>query len=147
MIFDAELLLCSDGLHIKASLEAFLDVAKGKDNISMENPLGGDNYRIGELDGTCAYKTPAHAWEEVVGDLENPVSRITIETKWVVEFQGEIVNATIPEHEKGGVLVRVTDPGKPIRAKAFAEKYGFQLQADDGDGDIDLPYGDDAAAG
>ncbi len=61
---------------------------------------------------------------------------------WVVEFQGEDLDLTIPERLGGGVQVRVLDPGQIYSAEQFAKIHHFQFpieaQREEEKGMIDL---------
>jgi hypothetical protein len=135
-------LLCGDGLHTVEALRLFIAgaaAAAGPTPLSLiahsGNPLS-----IGELDGTCAFKTRAEAWKYVLGDANNPASLMKVKMTWVVEFRGIDLDINIPEAQGGGVQVKVVHPGTPVNANLYAQLHGLNLPPEEEEGDVELPF-------
>jgi hypothetical protein len=136
-------LLCSWGLHTNSALDSFLEAVA---NYGLDPDKWPFNVlvRVGELDGTCAFKHPKEAWNYALGhskdDEKTEINEMVLVQTWVVEFEGEDLNVAIPEEKGGGVLVRVLNPGNMYTAKDFAKRHGYSVTMTTDEDDINLPF-------
>jgi hypothetical protein len=122
-------LLCADGLHTVAALQAFLAAATAHNqaNLALGALPGGDPIVIGELDVTCAYSTPQGAWDYVLGGADPAAAVPQILSATIVEFTGLDMDIPIPEELHGGVQVKVVNFGNFLKGPHFAQKHHFDL--------------------
>ena len=124
-------LTCGTGRYTKGARRAFLRNAAryGLNSVQMKRA----RWKVGELDGVCAYRKPIGAWGYLNGVLEG---------NYIAEFDGlELSGVSIAETsgDSDAVQVMVTRPIRVIPASQFAEEHGYQVELEP-----EVPFVDEA---